>query len=108
MDFRAVRKDVDCTMAETAQLLSSYILRDYILGIFGRSHQAIPLQGKTVRKKTKTKLSLKKYLGVLISFRGLSFRGLSFRGLSFRGLSFRGLSFRGVTFRYTQPITSQP
>ena len=41
---------------------------------------------KTVRKKTKTKLSFKKIFG------GLSFRDLGFRSLSFRGLSFRGLT----------------
>ena len=58
MGFRAVRKDVDCTMAETAKHLSSYIVR-----IFGRIHQEISLQGKTVRKKKKTKLSLKNIWG---------------------------------------------
>ena len=41
-----------------------YILRSF--------RQAISLQEKTVRKKTKTKLSIQKI------FSGLSFRGLSF------------------------------
>ena len=59
-------------MAETAQHLSSYMLR-----ISGCTHQAISLQGKTVGKKTKTKLSLKRYLSVIV-FEVLAFEVLGF------------------------------
>ena len=92
MGFGAVRKNVDCTMAETAQHLSSYIL-----SIFGCSHQAISLQGKTVRKKKKTKLSLKKYLGVLV-FEVLAFEVLAFEVLAFEVLAFEVLVFDFLKF----------
>ena len=79
-------------MAETAQHLSSYILR-----IFGRSHQAISLEGKTVRKNTKTKLSLKKYLRVLV-FKVLVFVVSAFEVSAFEVLVFEVLAFEVLRF----------
>ena len=51
---------VDQTLAETAQQLSSYILK-----IGGGSHQAISLHGKLLQKRQKQSFPFEKYLGVL-------------------------------------------
>ena len=75
--------DVDWTLAETALQLSNYIVR-----IFGRSHQAVSLQEKPVTEKTKTKLSLEKYLGVLV-FEVFVFEILTFEVLVFEVIDLR-------------------